>query len=381
MTKLQDDKNKKRLQGTISSVSIRGFRSLADVQITSLPRVAVLIGSNGAGKSNFIRFFEMIGWMFRSQKLQEYVEMNGSGDDQLFMGAKHTPRIDAKIAIDTQTGIDEYRFSLRHVAPDRLILIEEAYRFIPDQERESNRQWVELPMPSNETVIVERTSQDKTAGIVVNLLRNCTTYQFHDTSAKADIKLAWDVTENGYLRSNGGNLAPILYRLQKEDVRRYNLIVRQVRRVLPGFGDFDLRPSYGKILLRWTSVHSQKSFGAHLTSDGSLRLFSLLTLLNLPDGMLSDVMMFDEPELGLHPHAIGLVADMLKRVGSRRQVIIATQSPTMVDCFDLENVIVADLQEGATRFRLLDRKRYQQWLDDDYSLSDLWLKDPVGINS
>jgi predicted ATPase len=131
-------------------------------------------------------------------------------------------------------------------------------------------------------------------------------------------------------------------------------------------------------LLRWRSRHSDKTFGPNLTSDGSLRLFCLLTLMNLPDEMLPDVMFFDEPELGLHPHAITLVAAMLKRLSQSRQVFIATQSPYMVDCFELENIIVADENHGATRLRLLPREQYQAWLDDDYLLSEIWLKDPVG---
>ena len=159
---------------------------------------------------------------------------------------------------------------------------------------------------------------------------------------------------------------------------RYQLIVRQIQRVLPAFKDFVLEPLSGKVLLRWVGLHSDKVFGSHLTSDGSLRLFCLLTLLNLPVDRLPDVMFFDEPELGLHPHAITLVAEMFKRVAASKQVFIATQSPYMVDCFELSNIIVADNHGGETTLRNLPADAYQQWLDDDYLLSDIWLKSPAG---
>jgi predicted ATPase len=107
-------------------------------------------------------------------------------------------------------------------------------------------------------------------------------------------------------------------------------------------------------------------------------LFCLLTLLNLPPARLPDVMFFDEPELGLHPHAITLVAEMLKRVAKTRQIFVATQSPYMVDCFDLENIIVAESKQGETSLHNLPRAHYQEWLDDDYQLSDIWLKTPTG---
>jgi predicted ATPase len=80
----------------------------------------------------------------------------------------------------------------------------------------------------------------------------------------------------------------------------------------------------------------------------------------------------------LHPHAVTLVAEMMKTLAQGRQIFIATQPPYMVDCFALENVVVASSQHGATQLHTLPRQRYQQWLDEDYLLSDLWLKEPVG---
>ena len=65
----------------IESVQIRGFRSLADITLANLSRACVLVGSNGSGKSNFIRFFEMLSWMVRSRRLAQYIEMHGGADD------------------------------------------------------------------------------------------------------------------------------------------------------------------------------------------------------------------------------------------------------------------------------------------------------------
>ena len=214
--------------------------------------------------------------------------------------------------------------------------------------------------------------------VIVNLLRNVATFQFHDTSSRASFHLAWDVTENTLLRSDGGNLAPILLRLQDEEPDRYRQITRQIHRILPSFGDFVLEPTGGKVQLRWKAADHDKRFGPHLTSDGSLRTFALMTLLNLPDAMLPDVLFIDEPELGLHPHAIILVSEMVKKLSQRRQVILATQSPYLVDCFDLGDALVTDLNGPETRFRRLSEESYRQWLDEDYGVSDVWLRELAG---
>ena len=75
----------------IESVRIRGFRSLADVELSDLPGATVLIGPNGSGKSNFIHFFEMLSWMLRSRRLAEFIARQGGADDQLFGGKPLDP--------------------------------------------------------------------------------------------------------------------------------------------------------------------------------------------------------------------------------------------------------------------------------------------------
>ena len=360
----------------IRSVTIEGFRSLKDIQNLELPQLTVLIGANGAGKSTLIRFFEMLSWMLKAKNLQEFVLRHGGGDDQFFMGARKTPRIHAEISLDSEKGQNDYRFDLAHIsAGDSVIIMNEAYRY-SDRSKSTVAKWTEMKQVGKESELLEQ--PDKTAKTIVNLLRQCSTYQFHDTSINAAIHNRWDVTESFRLRSDGGNLAAVLLDLNRTDGKRYELIVKQIGRVLPTFKDFVLEDVSGKVLLRWVGRQSDKVFGSHLTSDGSLRLFCLLTLLNLPPERLPDEMFFDEPELGLHPHAITLVAEMFKRLSKKRQIFIATQSPYLVDCFELENIIVASANNGETVLRNLPREQYQEWLDDEYQISDIWLKQAVG---
>ena len=376
---------------TIDSVRIRGFRSLKDVEISGLPKAAVMIGANGSGKSNFIRFFEMLSWMFRAQRLGEFVGRHGGADDQLYGGNALTPRMDAEITLRTEQGRNDYRFALSYAHPDRFLFTEEAFRFYPGDmslypDIFVEPDWEYFSSGHDESKLVEfaqtRTNTKDagltTARVIVNLLRGCSAHQFHDTSFRSSLKMNWDITENHSLRSDGGNLAPILHRLEREDLARYNIICRHIRRMLPVFERFVLNDSYGKVYLRWQAKGMDKTIGPHLTSDGSLRLFALITLLNLPGEMLPDVILLDEPELGLHPSAVSLVGAMISSLSEERQVILATQSPLLVDSFQLEEIIVTEMNDGATRFRKLKSDEYRHWLEDGYTSGGLWQTNLLG---
>ena len=368
----------------IESIRIRGFRSLADVEMTGMPQATVLIGANGSGKSNFMRFFEMLSWMLRWRRLQEYVQWQGGADDQLFGGNATTPRMEAELQVRTEMDQLEYRFTLAHAHPDRLLFTGERFRssIISSGTVTSLHQFgsghLEAKIAEAARSSDDPVGPESDASLVSLLMRGWGIFQFHDTSDTSNLKKRWDVTDNRQLRSHGGNLAAVLYRLEQRDRVRYERICRQIGRVLPGFDRFDIEEDYGRVLLRWRAKWSDKSYGAHLTSDGSLRFFALVTLLNLPPGMLPNVIMLDEPELGLHPAAIALLGGLIKSLSVERQVIVATQSPLLVDAFDLDDIFVLDLEEGRTICRKLDAESYQHWLDDGYRSGELWRKNLFG---
>ena len=177
--------------------------------------------------------------------------------------------------------------------------------------------------------------------------------------------------------TDGGNLAAILYQLEHEDPDRYELVCRHIRRVLPGFDCFQIEEQYGKAALRWRSRLLNKTCSAHLTSDGSLRFFALATLLNLPGEMLPGALVLDGPELGLHPKAIALVGDMIGALAESRQIILATQSPLLVDAFELDEVFVLKLRDGRTELKSPDPVQLKTW-PDEFSVREMWQKNLLG---
>ena len=377
----------------LESVRIRGFRSLADVELSDLGTTSVLIGPNGSGKSNFIRFFDMLNWMLRSSRLSEFVERHGGADDQLFGGGSTTSRMGAELSLRTNAGRNDYRFTLAQAHPDRFMFVEEAFRF-SRQSRGTEAAWNRFGSRHREAAIVKAAQSTDpldfflefgdieinqvTAKVIVSLLRSCVVFQFHDTSDSSNFKKRWDVEDNSTLRSDGGNLASVLLRLENEDNRRFDSICRNIARILPVFDRFQIDDSFGKALLRWKAKGTDKTFGAHLTSDGSLRFFALVTLLSLPREMLPNVLLLDEPELGLHPMAITLIGNMIKALAGDVQIVVATQSPLLVDVFELDEIIVLDLHDGRTAMRRLDPGTYREWLEDSFSPGELWQKNLLG---
>ena len=205
-------------------------------------------------------------------------------------------------------------------------------------------------------------------------------YHFLDTSASSPIKKTVAVDDNDFLRHDGSNLAAFLYYLREEHGRSYEMIRRTVQLVAPFFDDFFLKPlkrNKDTIRLRWWHRGSDDYFDAASLSDGSLRFIALATLLLQPIELRPSVILLDEPELGLHPAAITILASLIKQVSTETQIVVATQSPLILDHFEPEDVLVAERVEGATQFTRLEGEKLKIWLED-YSLGQLWEKNEFG---
>lgn len=370
----------------VESLHIRGFRSLREVQLDYLGSVVALIGPNGCGKTNIFRVFKLMHSMLRSRRLAIFVGEHGGGDDQLFHGSKETEFIEVSVTVRVGSeDLCDYRFELVYGEDDRLIFVEESYRLRNSTRRnppwnsvQRSRGQVEAELNIIAGVRSPATSQSRIAATLVHVLGGICVYQFHDTSSNAGIKKPCAIENHHQLNGNGSNLAAVLYRLQREEPRRYELICQHIGRVLPGFDRFDLQEIAGKTTLRWFSNSARKSYGAHLTSDGSLRLFALITLLNLPKHMLPTIVFLDEPELGLHLVAVGLIGGMIKSLSVTRQVIVATQSPLLIDSFDLEDVAVVEADGDGTSVRALKAADYEHWLDEGIPVGELWRRNVLG---
>jgi predicted ATPase len=362
----------------LTKLELHGYKSIRHLVDFELGPMNVLIGANGAGKSNFVSFFKMLNWMTpRPGSLQFHIGRVGRANALLYDGAAITPQITASLTFETDAGINEYAMRLFHAAPDTLIFADEKYRF-SSRNLPSKAEWKSLGAGHAETkLIAAGDAGDKTAKTILRLLKGCVVYQFHNTSETARIRQAWSVDDNGFLKEDAANLAPYLLRLRESQPSAYLRIVETVRQIAPFFADFVLEPVEGTVLLQWRELNTDLIFGPHQASDGSLRMIGLVSLLLQPVEDLPALIILDEPELGLHPFAINVIAGLLQSVSNHTQVILATQSATLVNYFQPEQIIVVDRPNRESTFRRLDTDTLRDWLDE-YSIAELWEKNVIG---
>jgi len=103
-------------------------------------------------------------------------------------------------------------------------------------------------------------------------------------------------------------------------------------------------------------------FSASQAADGMLRAVALVTLLLRPERELPRIVILDEPELGLHPYAITIVGGLIKGISKRSQVIVATQSASLVDCFEPDDIVVVERKGRESLFGRLDEDSLGEWL-------------------
>ena len=121
--------------------------------------------------------------------------------------------------------------------------------------------------------------------------------------------------------------------------------------------------------LEWKQRGSDYPSSPYQMSDGSLRFICLATALLQPEP--PSTILLDEPELGLHPHALALLAGLIQKASSRTQVIVSTQSARLIDYFTPEDIIVVEHENDESTFRRLPLDELKQWRDD-YSIGELW---------
>ena len=352
--------------GQLNEISISGFKSINKCKV-ELKNINILIGSNGAGKSNFISAFTLLQSILR-EELQLYVQQSGV-NSLFYNGRKETDQIYFEVFF----GNNSYGFCLIPTDDNRVIFKKEFYGW------ENNESMVAA---AHEESKWEKGAANDINSYVYPILKKkmWRVYHFHDTGRTAKVKQEHNISNNKVLLYDAANLAAFLYKLRNKYEKSYNEIVETIRLIAPYFDDFVLEPQDNndeQIVLRWQQRGSEDIFNASQFSDGTLRFICLTTLMLQPSELQPATIIIDEPELGLHPYAITMFAEMVKQISNKKQIIISTQSVELLNEFDVEDVIVVDKGKDGSQFKRLNEDELAEWLDD-YSIGELWQKNILG---
>ena len=355
---------------SLDNLTIKGFKSIRELENFGLRRLNVIIGANGSGKSNLVDFFRMISAMMKIDGLKEFIA--GNADAYLYGGPKQTSAIVVKMVF----GDNGYDFDLVPTPDVFFTINDEKRHWFPRNSTRYLGSGNFNPVLLDDRHNSELQSVHGASWYTYEAICSWKIYHFHDTSVASGMRRYQEQNHNESLAVDGANIAPYLLGLRQRYQEYYQRILDSVRLVIPFFDDFILEPnSNEKLRLDWRQkgLNDYPMRPTHL-SDGSIRFICLATALLQPNP--PSTIIIDEPELGLHPSAIALLAELIISASSQTQIIIATQSTALIDQFAVEDIIVANRKDGATVLERLKENDLTTWLED-YSLGELWSKNII----
>jgi predicted ATPase len=357
----------------INKIVIENFKSIRHLDI-DIKNINLLIGSNGAGKSNFIQFFRLLNSIV-SSNLQNHIVEGGGADNFLFFGRKVSSSLSGLVS----AGPNEYNFELAPTEDNKFYFKVESTTFTHASYGNTVKTLADGNKETNLIKQIEADVEKKIAFHVTKAMTTWRVYHFHDTSSSSKLKQTSEINDNRFLKRDASNLAAFLFFLQEKHNQHFKKIENTIRIIAPFFDCFDLHPlllDENKIRLEWKHINSEQYFNANHLSDGTLRMICIITLFLQPH--LPDTIIIDEPELGLHPSAIQLLASLIKSAASQnKQVICSTQSVTLLNQFGAEDIIVVDRENNESHFKRLNIDELSDWIDE-YSIGELWEKNLFG---
>jgi predicted ATPase len=338
---------------SLDKITIKGFKSIKELVDFELHDLNVIVGGNGAGKSNFISFFKMLRALIDGN-LNRYVRDNGGAADLLFNGAKITK----KLQFVTRFGDRGFRFNLVATPGNGCAIEDEARFFLGSNSQHGSSGWPELGDndAGQSTMVAEvksNTDNAKYSKPVYDAISSWQIYHFHDTSATAGMRGYEIVQDNNVLRTDAANIGAFLLKLKLNHNAAYRDVLDAISLVIPFFKDFILSPRQSgakeEVNISWMQQDSDYPMQPYHFSDGSIRFICLATALLQPNP--PSTIIIDEPELGLHPAAVVVLAELIQMASQRTQVVVATQSPALIDQFAIEDIIIANREGGSSTFK------------------------------
>ena len=372
----------------IERLRLKNILSFRDTTV-KLGKLNVLIGPNGVGKSNLI---EVIGLLQAAPTGLASTILRTAGIRQwLWMGNElpMTATIECRLRLprDRHEGLLSYQLQLLgdenggYAIQDESLTgyfsrsSMEADVFFQGSEKPPTRMGVnrsesllsQFKNPADPTPITD----------VGRALTEIQIFREFRTGPGALVRqgISTTMAKNG-LEDGANNLALVLQDLHFQDLHaRIDTYLKRFCERFTG-AKVEIADGLARIYLSEDGLKSR--IPSSRMSDGTLKFLSLLAALFHPKA--APLICIEEPELGLHPDALQLVAEILLDASKSTQLIVTTHSEALVDALTdhPESVLVCERDfDNSTQMERLSKKKLEVWLKR-YTLGELWRKGEIG---
>ena len=377
----------------------------------------VLIGPNGAGKSNVIEVIDLL--RSAPSDISRPISKGGGVSQWIWQGNPKASSAKVEV-VANPTGEQALRYALEFTGTEhRFKIVRERLESPPtdgqtsrlffDRQKDRAELYQEVvnlnvsdSLGSEDANSVQRTSKLEPTGYSIKdprkaflaEIREPNQYpeQTHLAEALGRIKIyrEWSFgrnvplrkpqqadLRNDFLSADATNLGLVLSRFKRKPAAKRK-VLDTLCHLYGGITDYDIVVEGGtaQILVEEGDI----SIPASRLSDGTLRFLCLLAI--LCDTSPPPLVCLEEPELGLHPDALALVADLLVEASARMQLIVTTHSEALVGALTSQPdaIVLCERPGTSTELRRLDLDRLSTWLEEDYGLGDLWRIGALGAN-
>lgn len=384
-------------------IRVQGFRRLRDVDLKLRP-LNVLIGANGCGKTSLLDVFSLLSASAKGD-LREMISDIAGIDSNLttLRGVAGEKARFARCELDKQVqtlGYAPLKYSITfkpsktsYEIPDESLTQQtDMTKSVPMKHLEVMHGRVRYYDPNARQLMVPNWVYDpwesalsqvpnmyQEPGTFRRTLGSSTHYHALDVSSRAPVRLPQQMREAKLPGPNGEDLAACLYWMREADPDRFETIEDTLRVAFPSFERLNFPPvAAGLLAITWKEQDVKYPFYMHQLSEGTLRFLWLVTLLYSPG--LTEVTLLDEPEVSLHPELLSILADCLRDASQRTQLIVATHADRLVRFLKPEEVVILDMEDGATTATRADELDLDAWLSE-YTLDQVWQAGRMGGRS
>ena len=383
------------------SIHLKGFLSFTpDSESITLEPLNVLVGPNGSGKSNLIEAFELL--RATPNDLAQAIRDGGGPSQWIWKGDKEAKSAQVDTVIGSAPTNRPLRYKLAFAESANRIevtdeVIEDAIPASPGAPNElfyyrlqngrasinfGGRSIREIPRESlvpDQSVLSQRKDPDTYPELTwlaqsfaqISTMREWTFGRYTDLRKPQLASLP-----NDRPLPNCANLANVINKIEHVHGREFERILQ---RYLPRFSRITTLTEGGTVQFFIHEKNLAKPIPAERISDGTLRFIAIIAalLVEHPPTLLC----IEEPELGQHPFAVALIADLLKEASKRMQIIVTTHSDALVSALgdEPQSLMVCENNGFGTEIQRIDPDKMKDWLDR-YSLGDLWRSGEIGGN-